>query len=65
MLETIKHTFGFCGEPHPSILWLIGSGSFLLYVLKHNINLCWRHGCKFCKTKLLRKVYVNNMGKKN
>lgn len=57
MLEIIKHTFGFCGEPHPSFLWLItSSGAIILYYVKHNIKWCWKLGCDYCKSKLTKKV---------
>lgn len=55
-MEEIKHMLGLCGEPHPSILWLISSGGVILYVIKHNINWCWKKGCQYCKVKILKKI---------
>jgi len=54
-MEEIKHFLGFCGEPHPSLLWLISSGGIVLYVLKHNIKWCWKKGCQYCKLKIFKK----------
>lgn len=62
MFETVKHTLGICGEPHPSVLWLISSGGLILYYLKHNISWCWKQGCNMCKEKIRRKLYDYNMG---
>jgi len=61
-IESIKHLFGFCGEPHPSILWLLGSGSIVLYFIKHNIKWCWKRGCDYCKSKILRRNDDTSMG---
>ena len=30
MIEALKHAFGLCGEPHPSLLPLILSGVVLI-----------------------------------
>ena len=61
MLEALKHSLGLCGESHPSLLWFLGSGGLMLYVINHNIKLCWRRGCDFCKSKLLKKTDDNNL----
>jgi hypothetical protein len=29
MIEFIKHIFGFCGEGHPSLIYLLGSGPLI------------------------------------
>ena len=55
-MEEIKHMLGLCGEPHPSLLWLISSGGVILYVLKHNIKWCWKSGCDFCRVKIFKKI---------
>ncbi len=55
MLETLSHFFGVCGEPHPSLMWLLTSGGVILYTVKHNIQWCWKMGCNFCKSKLIKK----------
>lgn len=52
MIEILKHTFGLCGEGHPSIVWLIGPIVTAFYFLKHNIKWCWKQGCDYCKAKL-------------
>jgi hypothetical protein len=57
--ETIKHMLGLCGEGHPSLLWLLASGSAIIYWLKHNIKYCWKQGCDMCKSKLLKLKKVN------
>lgn len=62
MFETIKHSLGLCGEPHPSILWFITSGGIMLYYIKHNIKWCWKRGCDMCKKKLLKRVYDLRLG---
>ena len=54
MIEFIKHTLGFCGEGHPSLIWLLASGGAVFYYLKHNIQWCWNRGCDMCKSKLLK-----------
>lgn len=60
MIETIKHLFGFCGEPHPSLLWLMSTGGIFLYIIKHNIKWCWKRGCNYCKFKLLKKKEIKD-----
>lgn len=39
MIEFIKHTLGFCGEPHPNI-FMIGAPavSYILYKFKFKKN---------------------------
>lgn len=32
MIEIIKHTFGLCGEGHPSLLCLLGLGPIFLII---------------------------------
>lgn len=59
MIETIKHFFGFCGEPHPSLIWLMSLGGMYFYIIKHNIKWCWNKGCDFCKSKIMKKEKVN------
>ena len=56
MVEIIKHTFGFCGEPHPSLLWLLTSGGVVIYIIKHNIKWCWKKGCDYCKSTVKQKI---------
>lgn len=56
MVEFIKHAFGICGEPHPSILWFLASGTFLIYYFKHTIKWCWKRGCDMCKSKIVTKL---------
>ena len=29
MIESLRHFFGLCGEPHPNAFWLFGSLPFL------------------------------------
>jgi hypothetical protein len=31
MIEFLKHAFGFCGEPHPSLLTLLASTPIIGY----------------------------------
>lgn len=62
MVEIIKHTFGFCGEPHPSLLWLLTSGGVVIYIIKHNVKWCWKQGCDYCKSKLINKIDDNDLG---
>jgi hypothetical protein len=49
MVDTIMHLLGVCGEPHPSILWVLASGGAMVYYLKHNIRWCWQKGCDMCR----------------
>jgi hypothetical protein len=62
MLEALKHSLGLCGEPHPSLVWLLGSGGLVLYIIKHNVKWCWKRGCDFCRSKLLKKTNDNDLG---
>lgn len=64
MIEFIKHTLGFCGEGHPSILWLLSTGGVIYYYFKHNIQWCWKQGCSICKAKL-KKLTVKERVKNN
>ena len=39
MIEVLKHTFGLCGEPHPSLLAvLVGGITTGLYLIKNKIK---------------------------
>ena len=58
MLETLSHLFGVCGEPHPSIMWLLTSSGVVFYTLKHRVKWCWKAGCHYCKSKLLKNKKV-------
>jgi hypothetical protein len=52
MVEIMKHVFGVCGEPHPSLLWLITSGGVLVYFIKKNVKWC------FGKLQILKKYLM-------
>jgi hypothetical protein len=53
MIEILKHTFGFCGESHPSLLSIAGLTS-LLYMCRVYIIMYWGIGVSFIKTFLTR-----------
>jgi hypothetical protein len=56
MIEIIKHAFGFCGEGHPSLLYLCGIWPLLLGI-KLYFNTCWcgikktcsKHACSIAR----------------
>ncbi len=33
MLETLRHIFGFCGEPHPTIAGVAFGAPFFSYII--------------------------------
>ena len=33
MIEFLRHALGLCGEPHPSLLWLLMSTPIVGYVI--------------------------------
>tara|TARA_R100000908_G_scaffold63046_1_gene43179 strand:+ start:62 stop:187 length:126 start_codon:yes stop_codon:yes gene_type:complete len=40
MVEAIKHAFGLCGEPHPSLLVvLVGGITTFIYYIKKKIKI--------------------------
>lgn len=57
MVEIIKHTFGFCGEGHPSLICMLGIGpiflAFKTYILaigsmiSSSIKLGLKQACRF------------------
>lgn len=47
MIEIIKHTFGFCGEGHPSLLCMLGIGPIFL-MFKSYVVVFWLGFKKTC-----------------
>ena len=53
MVEFIKHLFGCCGEPHPSLLYFFG-GLPIVVMLKWQIVKVWKIFTLIVKTCLKR-----------
>lgn len=56
MIEIIRHTFGLCGEGHPSLLCMLGLGPVFL-MMKSYISLFFYKVMSFIKL-VLKQVYT-------
>jgi hypothetical protein len=54
MIEIIRHTFGLCGEGHPSLLCMLGLGPIFL-IMRSYISL------GFYKIKSIIKLYLKRV----
>lgn len=57
-MEELKHLLGLCGDPHPSLLWLIGFASTILLYAKAGFHICWRKSCNICKNSLNKLIKI-------
>jgi hypothetical protein len=56
MIEIIRHTFGFCGEGHPSLLCMLGLGPVFL-MMRSYISLGFHKITSIIKL-YLKRVYM-------